>query len=111
MTLEVDAGGMAVEVESSHQEFVSFIAVLQQQRSFLSKWSLTWKCVQSRGVIEFLHVEKIAPIDIHRHLLNVSGDQTVDVSKLKQWVVCFSSGESDVRDRRCSGWPSIAVSS
>ena len=30
--------------------------------------------------LEFLHVENIAAIDIHQHLLNVYGDQTVDVS-------------------------------
>jgi hypothetical protein len=32
-------------------------------------------------VNEFLCVEKIAPSDIHWCLLNVKGDQTVDVSK------------------------------
>jgi hypothetical protein len=39
---------------------------------------------------------KIAPVDIHQRLLNVCGDQTVDV---RQWMVCFSSGISDVRGR------------
>ena len=39
--------------------------------------------------------EKIAPIDIHWHLLNISGDQTVDVSPVRQWVIRFSSVESD----------------
>jgi len=33
--------------------------------------------------IEFLHVEKMAPTDIHRCLLNVDGDQAVDVSTVK----------------------------
>jgi hypothetical protein len=45
----------------------------------MAKWCLTFKCIQSRGVIEFLHVETIAPIDILQCLLNVYGDQTVDV--------------------------------
>ena len=45
-------------------------------------------------VTEFLHVEKMALIDLH-HLLNCSGDQTVDVSTLRQWVVRFSSGNSN----------------
>jgi len=45
--------------------------------------------------IEFLHVEKMAPVDIHQHLLNVSGEQTVDVSIVRRWVACFSSGDSD----------------
>ena len=36
----------------------------------------------------------MAPTDIHQHLMNVSGDQTVDVSTVKQWVVHFSNGDS-----------------
>jgi len=43
-------------------------------------------------VTEFLHVEKTVPIDIHWCLLNVSGDQTVEVNTVKWWVVHFSSG-------------------
>jgi len=35
---------------------------------------------KQRCVIEFFHAEIIAPNDIHRRLLNVYGDQTVDVS-------------------------------
>jgi len=42
---------------------------------------------------EFLHVEKIAPIDIYQYLLNVDEDKTVDVSTVRQWVVCFSKGD------------------
>jgi len=42
--------------------------------------------------------EKIAPNDIHRRLLNVYGDQTVDVSTVRRWVERFSSGDSDVPD-------------
>ena len=33
--------------------------------------------------IEFLLVERMAPIDIHWCLLNVYGDQTVDVSTVR----------------------------
>jgi hypothetical protein len=42
---------MAVEIEPSRQQFVSFVALRQQQRGSLSKWRLTWKCVVSRGVL------------------------------------------------------------
>ena len=28
-------------------------------------------CMKERCVTEFLHMEKIAPIDIHQHLMNV----------------------------------------
>ena len=45
--------------------------------------------------IEFLHVEKIILIDIHWCLLNISEIQTVDVSTVRWWVVCFSSNNSD----------------
>jgi len=51
--------------------------------------------VKQRSVHEFLGAEKVAPTDIHQCLLNIYGDQTVDVSTVKQWVVCFSNGNSD----------------
>ena len=41
--------------------------------------------------IEFLHVEKIAPSDIHWHLMNISGDQTVDVSMVRQWMQIYDA--------------------
>ena len=66
-------------------------------------------CMKQRCVIEFLHVEKNAPNDIHRRLLNVYGDQTVDVSTVRQWVTRFSSGDSDVKDKPRSGRPCTAV--
>ena len=34
--------------------------------------------MKQRRVTEFLHVEKITPIDIHPCLLNIYGDQTVE---------------------------------
>lgn len=36
--------------------------------------------MKKRCGIEFLHLEKMAPVDIHLHLLNVYGGQTVHVS-------------------------------
>jgi len=36
-------------------------------------------CVNERCVTEFLHAEKVAPTDIRQHLLNIDGDQPVDV--------------------------------
>ena len=55
--------------------------------------------MMQRCVIEFLHAEKIVPNDIHRRLLNVYGDQTVDVSTVRRWVARFSSGDSDLKDK------------
>jgi len=65
--------------------------------------------MKQRCVIEFLHAEKIAPSDIHHRLLSVYGDQTVDVNTVRQWVVCFSSGDRDMKDKPCSGRPCTAV--
>ena len=50
-------------------------------------------CMKQKYGIEFLHVEKVALIDIHQHLLNVYGDQTVGVSTVMLCVVHFSTGE------------------
>jgi len=61
--------------------------------------------MKQRGVTEFIHLEKMECTDIHHHLLNISGDQTVDVSTVMQRVMSFSSGDSDVKDKPCSGWP------
>ena len=41
--------------------------------------------MKHRCIIE-LYVEKMAPTDIHQCLLNIDGDQTVDVSTVRQWV-------------------------
>uniref|UniRef100_A0A8V0YUK0 Ribosomal RNA-processing protein 42 n=1 Tax=Gallus gallus TaxID=9031 RepID=A0A8V0YUK0_CHICK len=57
--------------------------------------------LRQRCGIEFLHVETI---DIHCHLLNVDGDPTVDVSAVKQWVVHFISGNSDMKYKARSRW-------
>ena len=55
-------------------------------------------CMKQRCVIELLHAkkqkQKPAPTDIHWRLLNIYEDQSMDVSTLRWWVVCFSSGSS-----------------
>ena len=50
--------------------------------------------MKQRCVTELLHAEKMASINIHQHLLNVYGDQTVDVRTTRWWVVCINSGNS-----------------
>ena len=65
--------------------------------------------VKQRCVTEFLHLEKMAPTDSHQFLLSIYGDQTVDVSTVRQWVVCFSSDDSGVKDKPDAGWPCTAV--
>jgi len=41
---------------------------------------------KQRAVIEFLTVEKVPPIEIHRRMQAVCGDQCVDVSTARRWV-------------------------
>ena len=53
--------------------------------------------------------KKIAPSDIHRRLLNVYGDEIVDVSTVRRRVARFSSGDRDLKDEPRSGWPCTAV--
>ena len=60
-------------------------------------------CMKQRCGTEFLHAEKMASINVHQHLLNISGDQTVDVSTVRLWVVYFSSSNSAMKDKPCSG--------
>ena len=48
--------------------------------------------IKQRFVIEFLHVENTASTDIHWHLQDVYGDQTVDVGRVKWWVVKGAGG-------------------
>lgn len=51
--------------------------------------------MNQRDIAEFLCAEKMTPIDIHWHLLNVDGHQTMDVGTTRWYVVCFSSTDSD----------------
>jgi len=48
---------------------------------------------KQRAVIEFLTAEKFPPIEIHRRMQAVYGDQCVDVSTARRWVRRFKDGE------------------
>ena len=65
--------------------------------------------MKQRCVTEILHVERIAPNDIHRRLLNIYGDQTVEVSTVSRGVAHFNSADSDEKDKARSGRPCTAV--
>ena len=41
---------------------------------------------EQHAVIEFLTVEKVLPIEIHRRMQAVYGDQCVDVGTVRWWV-------------------------
>jgi len=50
-------------------------------------------CMKQISGTEFLHAEKTPPTDIHQCLLNVCGEQTVDMSTVRCGAVCFSAGD------------------
>ena len=96
MASEVDVGAMAVEAKPSCQYSVTCCCcVTDGSRGSQTKWRLTWKCVWAKV--------KMVPIDIHRCLLNV------DVSTVRQRVVCFSSGNRNVKDEPHYRQPCTAV--
>ena len=65
---------------------------------------------KQRCIIEFLHVEEIEPINIHRDLVNGYGVDAVDVSTAKLWFRRFQSGYRDVSEKARSGSPRTATS-
>ena len=89
---------------------ILFLCDRWQQGGSLTKWCLTWKCIWiKRGGTELLHAEKMALIDIHWWSLSVYGDQTVDVSTVRWWVVHFSSAVCNVKNKMHSRQPCTAV--
>ena len=88
---------MAVEAEPSYQHSITFCYRVTDGSQVMSDQvtSDVKVLMKQRCGIEFLHVEKMTPIDIHQHLLNVYEDQTVDMSTVRQCVVCFSSDITD----------------
>lgn len=97
------------EAESSHQYSDIYCCwVTWQQRGCLAERLRTWKRGWSKCVVEFLYEEQMASIVIQWYFLNAYRYQTVDVNTVRQWVVHFSSGDSDVKNKTCSGWPCVA---
>ena len=65
---------------------------------------------KQRAVIEFLNAE-VPPIENHRRMQAVYGDQSVDVTTLRRWVRRFKDGEmgqTDLSDKTRSGRPVTA---
>jgi len=93
-TSEADGGGMAVEVESSHQYPIIFSCCMTDGSRGTIWQNGTWHGSVYRCEVGFLHVEKMVPTNTLWHLLNVSRDQTVYVNTVRWWVVHFNSNDS-----------------
>jgi len=88
----------AAEVEPSYQYSITLCCCMTDgSREVLQTgWCLTWKCIESKGVSlnSFMWEKKWHSLTFINTCSNVYGDQTVDVSTVRWWVVCFSSGDS-----------------
>jgi len=86
--------------------FCKISLACNRQRHSLTKFCLTWKCVWSKDVpLNSLVQTKLLPLTSVELLLDFYGDQTAHVSAVRRWVVCFSSGDSNMKDKPCSGQP------
>jgi len=59
--------------------------------------------------IEFFTVEGANPIEIHRRLRSVNGEDAIDVSSVGHWVSLFKKSEKNVGDWPHSGRPATAA--
>jgi hypothetical protein len=50
-------------------------------------FSTVSKHIKQRAVIEFLTHEKETPIEIHRRLLAFYGEEAVDISTVRRWLI------------------------
>jgi len=112
MSEEVVGGGAAVEDEPSHQHPVTCCCLAKMAAEGQSDKMAPGMKVhrKQRCATEFFLVKKkrMVATDIHWHLLNVYEDQIMDVNT-EGGVLCFSSGNSDVKDKPHSGWPHTSV--
>ena len=93
-TSEADDGGMAVEIESSRKYSITFCCCVTDG----SRGAVWQNGVWHGSVYETMGWNWIPPCGkngTHWHLLNVYGDQTVNVGTMRQWVVHFSSGDNN----------------
>ena len=95
--LEVDVGDMIAEVEPPSQySFVFCYCATDGSRGEVWQNGVWHRSVYEANVLNWIPLcEKLVPTDIHWHLLNIYGDQTVNVRTARWWVVCFSCGDSD----------------
>lgn len=107
MMSDAGIGGTASDGEPSRNiplHFIAFQQMVTEEQSdrMVSDMEV---CIKQRRGTKFVCVEKMASIDIHQCLLIIYGDQTEDVSTMRQWVVCCCSGDSNMKDKPHSRWP------
>ena len=108
MTSEADVAVMAVEAQPSHQHSIT-CCCHATDGSRGTVWQNGIRCgsADEAKVSDWVPPcgKKMAPVDVHWCLLNICGDQRVDVSTLRWWVVHFSSHDSNMKDKPHSRQP------
>jgi len=109
-TLRQMLADVAVGVEPSHQHSFTFCCHVIAAEGQSDKMAFDIEaCLKQKSRDESLHAGKMAPTDIHQHLLNIYGDQTVDITAVRQWAVHFSSDNSNVKEKSCFRQPHTDV--
>jgi len=65
---------------------------------------------EQRSVVQFLLVEGVKPVEIHRLMLAEYGQSTMSQRKVYEWVERFKPFQTRVTDEAHSGWPSTSRS-
>lgn len=85
------------------------VAIVCEMEAFAEYSSVRFK---QRAVIEFLTAEGVPPIEIHRQMLAVYGEDCVDVSTVRRWAKKCKGGKpgrTDLCDQERSGRPVTAT--
>ena len=61
------------------------------------------------SVIRFLLVENHKPIEIHRQLCKVYGNEVMSEGGVMQWCIVFKNGRTNIHDEERSGRPTIVT--
>lgn len=59
-----------------------------------------WKI---RSVIRFLNAKKVHPVEIHREIQEVYGNNVMDEARVRKWCLMFNEGTSNVHGKDRSG--------
>ena len=99
--------GMAIEVEPFHQYFITFCCHMTDgSRGVVWQNDIWCGSMDEAKVRNWIPpCRKITSTDIHWQFLNVSGDQAVDVSTVRQWVMGYSGSNSNMNDKPQSSLP------
>lgn len=60
-----------------------------------------------RSVIRFLNAKNTKPVDIHRQICEVYGENAMSDSMIRRWVRQFNEGRDQVHDNERSGRPCL----